>query len=191
MLSQPQDLGILSAALAAAVKKILKDRGGIFLSQEPETVEKNIVEFGRRMRVDALEKFGDRTVFSAVKFYVDGAHMSRDEAAGALVVYIPVMHLAHFLKMLEYPEIDEEVDEALMDGCGTVANLIAGAFVKDIAKIGFGFLQMSHFETYINTAVNGIEFSPEEKIKHEITFMINGQKRLVAELTMGRIPKYV
>jgi hypothetical protein len=182
------DLYVLSLVLATAVKKMLNVKGGIYLSAEPDVLQKPIVEFSRRMRIDGLEKFGDRTVISAVKFYRDEGYMNRDEPVGVVIVYIPVTYIARLLKMLEYPLIDEDDDELVLDACGTIVNLIAGYFIKEISGLGYVHLQMSHFESYINSALNGIAFAVSEEVKYEINFEINSQKRIVVEFSLGNVP---
>lgn len=182
------DLYVLSLILAASVKKMLNIKGGIYLSAEPELRQRTIVEFARRMRVDGLEQFGDRTVLSAVKFYRDETYMNRDEPVGVMIVYIPVVYIPRLLKMLEYPLIDEDDDELVLDACGTIVNLIAGFFVKEISARGYVHLQMSHFESYINSALNGIAFSTGEEKKYEVSFEINSQKRIVVDFSMGAVP---
>lgn len=191
--AQPQihadDLYVLSLVLTVSIKKMLNVKGGIYLSAEPELLQKPIIEFGKRMRVDGLEKFGDRTVFSAVKFYRDGTCLDRDEPVGVLIVFIPVAYIPRLLKMLEYPLIDEDDDELVLDACGTIVNLIAGHFIKEVVEKGYGHLQMSHFESYINSALNGISFPLGEEKKYEIDFEINSQKRVVVEFVLGDVPR--
>lgn len=180
----------ISRILVDAVRITLKSKGGVYLSGEPEILEKPVVQFSRHMRVDALEKFGERTVFSVVNFYHGKHRMEHHQPAGTLIFYIPVSYISKLLWMLEYPRIDEDDDGLVLDGCGSVANLVAGAFVKELCGKGYVHLEMSHFESYINTAVNGVEFPEEESLKHEISFSIGGVRRLVAELTMSHVPNY-
>ncbi|NLE65394.1 MAG: hypothetical protein GX606_05730, partial [Elusimicrobia bacterium] len=168
----------------------LRAKGDIYLSVDPVVRERPIVEFAKRMRVDGLEKFNCRTVFSSITFHLDKGHLEHGQAVGALVVYIPVDYLPRLMWLMEYGRINEDDDDVIMDACGTVTNLIAGYFVKELSGHGYIFLEMSHFESFINTAVNGINFSPEQDVKHEISFEIKGDKQIVVELTMGPIPRY-
>ncbi len=185
-----QDLWLLSKILISAVKKLLAQKGDIYLSQDPIVYEKEIVPFAGRMRIDGLEKFGARTIVSAISFYMDKGHMDSQRALGALVVYIPEDYIARFMWLLGYGRIDEDDEAEILDSCGTAANLIAGFFVKELSSFGYIHLEMSHFETFINSSINGIDFSPAEVVKHEMAFFIRGDKRLVMELTMGRLQSY-
>jgi len=188
--SQEQEFYAQALVLVVAVEKMLRMKGGLVLSAEPHVIRKKIVQFGKRMRIDGLEKFGERTVFSSVNFYIDKERMEDKQAIGSLIIYLPISYIDRLLRMMEYPHIEEEDDEAVLDGCGTVTNLIAGYFVKELKGLGYIHLEMSHFESYINTSLNGIEFSAEQEWKYEITFEISGAKKMVAELTLGHIPRY-
>lgn len=174
--------------LIKAVREILQAKGGFDVSRKPVVTEKDIVSFHGRLRVDAMEKYNARTVFSVVKFYANVEKMERDQPVGAMIVFVEAEYLSKLLWSLEYPRIDEDDDAELLDGCGTLVNVIAGHFVKIIHDKGFVHLQMSHFESYVNTALNGIAFSSDQTIKNEIIFYIQGQKRMVVELTMGHVP---
>ncbi len=174
--------------LCAAVRKLVLLKGGYGFAADPEIVEKKIVQFRQRMRVDGLAKFGVRTAFSAVKFYAGVNELDHDEALGVLIIFVETDHLSRLLWSFDYPRIDEEDEEIILDGCGTLANLIAGYFVKGLCDAGCVHLQMSHFENHINTAVNGINFMPSQEKKYEIRFLLQGNRRITAELSMGHVP---
>ncbi|MBF0122143.1 MAG: hypothetical protein HQL21_01890 [Candidatus Omnitrophica bacterium] len=180
----------MSMILATSVSKMLRVKGDIYLSSEPAIKERRIVQFARRMRVDGLEKFGSRTVFSSVTFHLDRELMEQGKALGALIVYIPVDYIARLMWLLEYGRIDEDDELVVMDACGTITNLVAGYFVKELSANGYIFLEMSHFESFINTAINGVNFSSDQDVKDEIEFFIKGDKKIVAELTMKPLQRY-
>ncbi|MBF0594226.1 MAG: hypothetical protein HQL22_04595 [Candidatus Omnitrophica bacterium] len=187
---QNQELFALSRVLISALKKMLAQKGDIYLSQDPVVREKEIVQFARRMRVDGLEKFGRCTFIASVNFYVDKEQMGLEKSVGALLVYIPEDYVARLLWLLDYGRIDEDNEAEMSDACGTVANLLAGYFVKELSAHGYIHLQMSHFETYINTPLNGIDFFSDEDVKHEIEVFIREEKRMVLELTMKPLKRY-
>jgi len=180
----------LSLVLIDAVKIMLRQKGDIHFFKEPKVCEKEIVQFGRCMRVDGLEKFGSRTLVASVNFYIDQEAMDNNKALGALLVYIPEDFIARLMWLLEYGRIDDDEESEVLDACGTVANLVAGYFVKELSAHGYIHLQMSHFDAFVNSSVNGIEFNPQESVKHEITFFLREDKRIVAELTMAPLKKY-
>jgi hypothetical protein len=185
--SQHSDLEVFALCLVIAIKKVLEQQANLIVSREPVLHKRAVIQFQKRMRVDALEKFNERTVFSTVHFYRDKAAMEKGVALGNIIVYIPVNNIVKLFEKLNYPPVDEDDDAAVLDASGTLVNLFAGAFVKDMAARGYGFLVMSHFESYINVALNGIDFSSDQEYKYEIDFEIRGQRVFVVELTMGAI----
>jgi hypothetical protein len=183
-----EDLKGFAMILCHAVRKMIQVKGQYDFSRDPVLRQKPVVSFHKRMRVDGMEKFNARTVFSAVRFYTDIQSLELDKPLGVLVIFIEVDEIARILKSFDYPQIDEDDDRIILDACGTLTNLIAGYFVKEIQDLGFLCLQMSHFESYVNTAVDGIAFASDETLKYEIDFWIKGAKRIVAELSMGPVP---
>ena len=184
----PDSLKGLALILGHAVRQMIQVKGEYDLSREPMMRQKPVISFHKRMRIDGMEKFNARTVFASVKFYTDVVNLELDKPLGALVVFIEVDEIARLMWSLDYPRIDEDDDAVILDACGTLTNLIAGYFVKEIHDLGFVHLQMSHFESYINTAIDGVAFSSDQTEKYEIDFWIKGAKRIVAELTMGPVP---
>ena len=185
-----RELADLSVLLVSAVKKMFSQKGNIYLSQEPVICEKEIVQFAHRMRVDGLEKFNGRTLVAALNFYLDQEHLAHEKAEGALIAYIPEDYIARLMWLLDYGRIDEDSEAETQDACGTVTNLIAGYFVKELKGHGYGHLEMGHFTTFVNSPLNGIDFYSHENVKHEMEFFIRGEKRMVLELTMGNLKRY-
>ncbi|MEI6438097.1 MAG: hypothetical protein WCO69_05050 [Candidatus Omnitrophota bacterium] len=185
-----RELYDLSVLLVAAVRKVLSQKGDIHLSQEPRISEKETIQFAHRMRVDGLEKFNGRTLIAALNFYIDKEHMDHDKALGALIVYIPEDYIARLMWLLEYGRIDEDDEDEVLDACGTVTNLIAGYFIKELSGHGYVHLEMGHFTTFVNSPLNGIDFHSQEKVKHEMEIFIRDEKRMVLELTMGHVKRY-
>ncbi|MBF0387170.1 MAG: hypothetical protein HQL20_04870 [Candidatus Omnitrophica bacterium] len=185
-----EELYALSAILVSAVKKMLAQKGDIHLSKDPEVREKETIQFAHRMRVDGLEKFNGRTLVAALNFYVDKERMAQEKALGALIVYIPEDYIARLMWLLDYGRIDEDNEAEVLDACGTVTNLIAGYFVKELCGHGYIHLEMGHFTTFINAPLNGIDFHSQEKVKHEMAFFFREEKRMVLELTMGPLKRY-
>ena len=86
--------------------------------------------------------------------------------------------LPEFLRLLQYPYIDYDNDHDVKDGCGTIANLIAGQYKREVGAMGYKDLMMSHFESFI-TAPEGVEIPLESMEKYELSFEVDGVKRLV------------
>jgi len=178
------------AVLAEIVKRILIRRGNIELSDKPKVVKKAIVEFRKRIRVNGLEKFNDKTLISTINFYKNDEDLEADKAIGALIVYLAEDYVVQLLQSLQYPVIDDEDQEALDDACGTFCNLLAGNFKSGLTQLGYQELSMSHFSTFQNDVVNGVNYHYGEKHLTEISFEVRGYKCIVVDLTMGPLTKH-
>lgn len=186
--NEPEAFRVQAFLLAEVVKRILKKRAEVDLSSKPVLRTKPITEFMRRMRVNSFDKFEGTTYISTVNFYFNENDMENHKALGAIVLYVPEDYIVKLLQKLNYPITDEEDQDALEDGCGTFCNLIAGNFKSGLLQLGYAELEMSHFSSFRNEILNGVEYHyPYEKEKYEISFEIGGQKSIVAELTLGPV----
>lgn len=172
----------MALALAAAVKKVFYEKSASKFSGEPVLEKKPITQFVSRMRVDAMEKFNATTVFSDVEFAASEEALKKQEYLLTLVVYSQKQYLADFLRLMQYPYIDSEDDQEIKDGCGTLVNLIAGQYKREMVILRSKDLTMSHFGSYINSAANGLAIPKGATYKYEISFEVDGVKRLVVEV---------
>jgi hypothetical protein len=184
-----EDLFTMSLALSAAVKKIFFEKSDTKFSSEPSIVKKPIIQFMRRMRIDGLEKFDKVTFFSSVYYYKNAVAMDSQEPIGILIVYLERKYVPEMLRLLKYPYIDYDNDEEVLDGVGAIVNLIGGQFKRKLARMGYADVEMSPFESHVNTVVNGLAYPSAQTYKYEITFNIEQKKRLVIEMVMGTLPK--
>jgi hypothetical protein len=184
-----KDLEKFAQILGKSVEKMFVERNSIHLSQDPVMQKRLIIEYGGLMRSDGMEKYNEPTFISFVNYYLNAKEMEKKKAIGAIVVYIEQSYVAALLKLLRYPLADDEDLDALADCCGTLCNIIAGAFKTDISKEGYLELEMSHFTSYRNRAVVGVPFHFAEREKMELAFFIQNQKRLMIDMTMGVLPK--
>ena len=176
--------------MAKVVERTLWLEGKIKLSEKPELEVVNIVEFMRRMRVWSLDKFPEETTYvSTINFYIDENDMEKHRAIGALIIYIGEDYIFRLFRKLGYPKFDEDDEEALEDACGTFANIIGAKFKTGLTQLGYIDLAMSHCSNYRNEIINGVEYDIRQDKKYEISFEIDGEKRIVAELTLGKTPK--
>jgi len=175
--------------LAQSVEKMFMERNSVHFSKDPELQKKLIIEYGGLMRADGMEKYNEPTFISYINFFLNAKDMEKNKAIGAIVVYIEQSYVTGLLKLLRYPLADDEDLDALADCCGTLCNIIAGAFKTEISKAGYLELEMSHFTSYRNRAVVGVPFHFDEREKMELAFFIQNQKRLMIDMTMGVLPK--
>ena len=186
-----ESLFTLVLGLIAAVKKIFFEKSEMTFSREPVLEKRPITQFVQRMRVDAMEKFNTTTVFSVINFGASEEELGRGAYLVTMIIYMEQKYLPEFLRMLQYPYIDFDDDLEVKDGCGALANLIAGQYKRELAGLGYKDLMMSHFESYINTAVDGVPIPKGVTEKFELSFDVEGTKRLVVEIaTLAILPKW-
>ncbi|MFA5059995.1 MAG: hypothetical protein WC676_05155 [Candidatus Omnitrophota bacterium] len=189
MAGHENDLESLAITLSKSVASILREKAELKLSKEPEVKKKYIIEYNGRMRADGMEKFNDPTFVSVVNYFATAKDMEKKNILGALIVYVQQEYIATLLRLLKYPPVDDENENAMLDACGTLCNIVAGRFKSEISTLGFIELEMSPFSNYKNSASNGVGFCYKEYDKYELTFYLENKKRLVVEMTMGPIPK--
>ena len=179
----------MSLALCASVKKVFFEKSETKFSSEPIVEKKLIIQFMQRMRIDAMEKFNQTTFFSVVHFYKDTAALEKNTPVGVLIVYIERKFVPEMLRLLKYPYIDYDNDNEVMDGAGSIVNLIAGQFKKELARLGYADLEISPFKSYVNTVADGVDYPRDQTHKYEISFDIDDKKRLAVEMVMSALPK--
>lgn len=187
---QNSELDIFADLLERGTTELFREREVAF-SAPPKKDRRKIVEYEGRMRADGMEKFdNEATYVSAVNFYASEKDMEKKKTLGALIVYVEQAYIAKMMRLLQYPPIDDESDDAMQDSCGTLCNIISGRFKSEISSAGYIELEMSHFMNYKNNAFNGVQFCFSEFDMYQMDFFIENAKRLVIEMTMGSIPKH-
>ena len=183
------ELYVQSMLLSKVIRRTLKIRGDLQLSSEPFLERVSIVEFMKRMRIWSLEKFDTTTYISVINFYRSDEDMAHNKVLGAIVVYIGEQYVSDLLKRLGYPEPDDDDPEALEDACGTFCNIVAAKFKSGLIQLGYTEPVMSHFKSYRDEVINGVEFDIKQTEKYELSFEIKGDRRIMIDLTMGHLLK--
>ncbi len=185
-----EDIFTMVLALSAAVKKIFYEKAEVRFSNEPAVEKKAIIQFKRRIRIDAMGKFNAPTVFSSVGFYQNAKALDDNiTPLGVIIVYVEREFVPEILRLLKYPYIDYEEDDEVKDGCGALANLLAGYFKRELINLGYKDMEMAPFKSYVNSAQDGVEFPFEQIYKYDVSFDLDGRKRMVVEMVMSYIPR--
>lgn len=184
-----EELFTMVLALSAAVKKVFFEKSEQKFSSEPAIEKKIIVQFVNRMRIDAMENFNKTTFLSVIHYYKDNLAMQKDDPIGLIIVYIERTFVPEMLRLFKYPYIDYDNDDEVLDGIGAITNLIAGYFKKELARLGYIDLEMSHFRSAINTVLDGVEYCKSQTERFKVSFDIDDKKRMVVEMVMDPLPK--
>jgi hypothetical protein len=178
---------IQALVLSKVVERILLIKADLRLSSRPGIEKRPIVHFMNRIRVNGLEKFDQKTYVSVVNYYRGRREERVHKAAGAVILYLTEEYISCLLPRLDYPLESCDDQEGMADGCGAFCNLIAGNFKNGLSSIGYQELIMSHFSTHENSVVDGVEYDQRQTGIYEISFQIDGIRRIVVDLTMGPI----
>lgn len=182
------ELRTLSLALEKIMKQLFVDKSRTKISKA-EINRKEIIEFRHCMRIFGLEKYHMPTVISTLNYYLNGRDRARQNAFGALLVYVDLDEVIEILRLLGEPvEMVSDEDELL--GCGgKIVGIVGGAMKEAMASVGYGSLEVGNPWTIRNSSNQGAPFYQKKKEKDEISFYIGEKKRLVIEINMGPMAK--
>ncbi len=184
-----KDLEKFANLLIKGMDGLFMERGEIKFTKPAEKVLGAIIEYQGKMQADGMEKYkNEATYVSAVNYYLNAADMAKKKAVGALIVYVEQTYMPKLMKLLKYPPVDDENENALLDSCGTLCNILAGRFKSEIVSGGYIELEMSHFSTFRNSAVPGVDFCASEFDLYTLSFFIENEKRIVIDMSMGIVP---
>ena len=179
----------MSISLSVAVKKVFFEKSRTKFSEDPIIKKRGIVAFSGRLRIDAMEKFNQTTILSVVHYFKSQADLDKHKPVGLLIIYLERNYVPEMLRLLQYPYIDSDDDRDVFDGVGAIINLIAGHFKNELKALGYEDLAMSHFQSFINKVLQGVEYPRGQTDRYELSFVIDDKKRLVVEMVMAPLVK--
>jgi len=175
--------------LAVSVKNILQQffqkTGRLTLPQEPALQLKDIVEYDRRMRVNALEKFNGPGYVAAINFYKNQKDKDVNHSCGALIIYINEKSVGKTLEATGFEKFNEDDSEVVIDRCCQLCEKTGAEFVKQLAAKGYQGLVTSEAIGNRNTIPQGVDFSYDQYDKYEVSFPGKDFKILIADITMA------
>ncbi len=188
MAQREVELKILAEALAEAISKTFEEKGSLRLHKS-SLERRDIIEYNGKMRISGLEKFNNPAIISFVNYYLSEQDQKKQNALGALIIFVLESQVISLLNKLGYPKVDEDNEEALQASCGQLCHDFGTAFKSKLAGMGYTDPVMSAPQNFRNNIPQGINFCFKEYDKFEIGFALEDQKLLVAEMTMGVIPR--
>lgn len=182
------DPQVAMTTMMGVIESTLAKMSGVVPTDQPQTAQKEIIEYEGRMRVTGMEKFNAPSFISVVNYYLSDADLEKHRAKGAMIIYVDSENAGKLFKSLGFPPTDDEDDVSMMDCCGELCNLVGGGFKNELANLGYANLVMSSPHNYKNTVLEGVEFSTDQETMHEFCFFYWKRKALVVELTLAAIP---
>ena len=190
MAGKSLDPQVVTSAVLELMREILSKITGMVQTQEPETKESEIVDYEGRMRVLGVEKFNATSYVAVINFYLNERDMQkRSGTKGALVLYLDSENAGKLFKGLSIPFDEDEDDGSMLNACSQFAKLIGEAFKQRLTASGYSNLFMSEPDSFKNSLLEGVEFSPDQTTKQEFSFFYLKRKTIVVEVTFADIPK--
>lgn len=180
------DPQVIATTLMGCVQETCEQMCKASFSQDPEYVEKNIIEYNSRMRTFGLEKFNAPCFVAAINFYENKKMFDLGDSCGVLVLYVEEMFAGTLLKELA-PGMDLGDEAIVLDCCGELCNVIAGQFKNEIKTYGFSDLTISAPMKYANDIPQGVNFHYSETKFYETSYFIKKEKALVVDITLAPI----
>ncbi|MCA9400519.1 MAG: hypothetical protein KC713_02755 [Candidatus Omnitrophica bacterium] len=189
MLTKLDEHYVQALLLAEIINRILLKMAEIRLTSKPHFEYKPLSEFMKRMRVSSLGKFNEETYIAYLNLYKNQQDLENHKAVGTVVIYMQADFMTKLFKRLDYPDVDIDDEDALLDAIGTFCNLVGGNFKSGLTQLGYIPLEMSHFHSFKNEVLDGVEYCQTEKKVYEIDFEIKKEKQITAELVIGQVPR--
>jgi len=183
------DLEIQANLLKDAIKTKFKAQERLILSEDPKLVKNDIVEYDKKLKISALDKFNNPGYACGSSFYKSEGDKTAHKAVGAVALYFVEKEIGPFLKAFGYTDFNDEEPQQIAEKCLEFGNIILEAFQQELSQKGYVSLLIQEPVCYRNGLPKGLDFSFDQYEKYEIHFLISGEKRLVAELTMTQLPK--
>ena len=183
------DVQVVNSAVLKSFEEILSKVTTMVATTSPETKTQEIVEYDNRMRISGMEKFSAPSYISAVNYYLNQGELEKHHAKGVLIVYVDTENASKLYKGLGFQFPDDEDDNSMLEANAKFCQMIAEKFNSELASAGYGSLVMSAPSNYKNNAIEGVEFSPDQKQKQEYSFFYWKRKTIVVEVSMADIPR--
>lgn len=171
------------------LEKIFQRIGRLTFSQEATIERKDILEYERKMRISALEKFNTAGYVAAINYYKTQRDKDINKACGAMVVYLVEQGIGKLLEATGIPKFDEDDSELVIDKCCVFCQNVSNGFVRDLATKGYKDVIPSDPFGNRNTIPQGVDFSYDQYDKYDISFTVKDTKVIVIEITMANLLK--
>ena len=177
--------------LRGILVRIVEKNGKVQLSQEPVIQKGQILEYNKKMRVSALEKFNAPGHLSVINYYLTPKDKETKNAAGALILYILDVNIKKNFEALgqAVAGFDEDDPEQVAVKSGQFAQIISEEFCNELKAKGNKELIASEPMSTRNTFSDGIDFSYNQYEKCDVSFHIKKVKFMVLEITLGPLGK--
>lgn len=182
------DPQIIATTLMGCAQDTLQKTCQITLSQKPTFIKREIIEYDSKMRLLGLEKFNGPCYLSSINFYLDQQHFSDKICCGVVALFVEEAFAEIVAKSFGQKGLDCEDPEIIMDCSGEICNVIVGQFKNELRSFGYSNLVISAPIKAINDIPEGVDFPYGEDSYYELSFVVKGEKVMVAIIVLAPIP---
>ncbi|MBF0384574.1 MAG: hypothetical protein HQL27_01755 [Candidatus Omnitrophica bacterium] len=177
----------LADVLLQAAKITLEEKYNARFSQDPIVAEREIIEYGSRIRTLGLDKFNDPCYVSSINLFSSQENLKQQKTSGAIIIYIEEVIGQDFLKAIN-KKADDDDEELVMKNCGEILKEIAAKFINSAQNFGYSNMVSSETINEKNDISGGVDFEYNETKLQEISFFIKKVKAVVISITLAPAP---
>ena len=191
----PQDssshLNTYIEMLRDIINRLIQKNAKIQFSKDPVIEKRDIVEYNKKMRVSALEKFNAPGYLSAINYYLSPKDKETKNAAGAFIFYIVEGNLKKSFEAagMAVAGFDDDDLEQVTAKCNQLCQAISDEFCSELKNKGYKELIPSAPVSARNTISEGVDFSFNQYQKCEVSFHVKSIKSFTLEVTLPSLKK--
>jgi hypothetical protein len=183
------DTQVLSTKIKSVVTGTFEKMAHVKPAADPLVAERDIIEYDGSMRLFPMEKFNGPCFVSYLNFYLSQADLqSRKRAIGTFVLYVKEDIAEKLLRAFGRSSKEALQEENILDVCGQMCNVLAENLKNELIQANYADLLMSAPANFKNHVPGGAPFDYALYTKQECIFSFWGQKSIVVEACLGRIP---
>ena len=173
------------------LSRIIQKNAKIQFSKDPVIEKRDIVEYNKKMRVSALEKFNAPGYLSAINYYLTPKDKETKNATGAFIFYIVEGNLKKSFEAagMAVAGFDDDDLEQVTAKCNQLCQTISDEFCSELKSKGYKELIASTPVSARNTIPEGVGFSFNQYQKCEVSFHVKNIKSFTLEVTLPLLKK--
>ena len=175
----------VATALMSCLQRIFQKANGLPFSKDPDSLERDVIEYDSRMRTFGLERFNGPCFVTSISFYLSQQDMDAHKAQGAIVLFIEESSVGRILKAMGEAKFNEDDDEVVFEKCAEFCNVIAMDFQQEISSLGYKNLVVGKPNAQRNDIAEGVEFPYDQYKFSELNFYFFKRKAVVVDVVMA------
>ena len=188
-MAKPFDTQFLNKTVISVVKDTFQEMCHVDFSAEPVVTERDIIEYGGRMRFSPMEKFNGPTYAGVVTYYFSQKDLNAGLAVGTFALFVKEEFVEKIAKAFGHAKVDLDNEDLLMENIGEFCRILTENIKKEFQSNGYSDLVISTPLKYKNVVPEGAQFDYNLFKKQELVFSFWNEQCIVVEACMGSVPK--